>query len=199
MSMLFPLLFGCNDNGNSSLVVFAPSISIEYTDDEGNNLLQMFRDNKTPGPSIEVDEKMFQIVSLTDEKGVDIEYSKITVGGERLTLAFSVRESYSLQSPVVVREYTLKYKIPPILGDDVVEEVMLVYKVDGMNSGFKEVWYNDSKCKYISCESFLPKATDTETEIENLEKELFNALYCGDVVSYVQEDYVKLILPINKK
>jgi hypothetical protein len=174
-------------------VPFSPSVGIEYIDKAGNNIMQELNVNSA-GISVVNNANIFEIISILDEKDKPVEISKITIGGKRPTIAFRILEGYSSHSPVTECRYKIKYKIPPILGKDTIEEVILSYKVDRVG-GFTDVWYNNEKCKPVRFS--LVSDADGLDDVEALEK-FYNYLYTGETISYFEDSRVIIIIPVEK-
>ncbi|MDR2914246.1 MAG: hypothetical protein LBV74_05385 [Tannerella sp.] len=134
--VLLSFLFGCN--GGSVPVPIFIEVNIRYVDTDGNFLLKE--------PENETNETLtgrspLEVLSVTDEKGNPVEFWVRTPPSVPYTMPrIDVDKSFNDATPKRVREYTVKYKVPSLLGD-AIEEVRLIYNVD--THGYTHAWYNN--------------------------------------------------------
>lgn len=132
--------------GGSSVSVSGPSISFIYLDKKGETLVDKFVLNLSGAHIVIKDKDIFEIISVTDQHGDQYDIEIIILGRNKTVLSFSIPDTHDLSTPKTVKEYTIKYKVPILFGKEHIEELKVVFNVDGMKSGFKEdVWYNKKK------------------------------------------------------
>jgi hypothetical protein len=134
------------DRKNPSLpdVVF-PCISLCYVDNNNNNLLSRLGLDDSKTHNVINDKNIFEMISIVDRQGVSHETGAIIMWRNTM-ISFTLSDYYEIFSPEEVQEYTLKYKIPPLLGKDHVEELKVTFNVNGTRSSFtKDIWYNKKK------------------------------------------------------
>lgn len=179
--------------------VIGPFIAIEYIDKNNNCLIHSLEIDESATPIIVRDKKIFELLSITDEKGNIFISDKVTTGrNEHAALGFHIPESFTPGSNIM-RQYTVKYKIPPILGKDKVEELNLTFNTDELNN-FTTVVYNNKEIKLIDLSPILANLSGNENEIDwsAVEKEMNDALYCGDTIANIEGSGVLLIIPVDK-
>jgi hypothetical protein len=157
---LFAVMFGC------SVIEYAPypihpGFYIEYVDKEGNPVMS----EEELKELYEKGERILEVLSVTDDKGVSIEFRY----GFCACLRTSIFDKLDTRSPKMERQYTVKYKVPRILGESI-EELNLILSVDGYSSKFTKASYNGNE---------LP--------------------YNGGKVKYRGFDTIHLILPVEKR
>lgn len=137
---LFAVMFGCSGviDGDAAHPI-APRVYIEYVDKEGNPVMS----EEELKELYEKGERILEVLSVTDDKGVSIEF------GYDFCACLNTRilDKLDTKSPKMERQYTVKYKVPRILGESI-EELNLILSVDGSYSKFTKVSYNGNELPY---------------------------------------------------
>ena len=197
----FIFLFGCNkDKGN--LEVFGPiypNVSIEYVDKNGNPILQ----ESELRQMYENGEKYFEVLSVTDDKGVSFGFGHF---GNGSAWSPDILERFDVESPKMDRHYTLKFKAPRILGESV-QELKLTFSVEGIDSKFTYASYNGEEIRhFVTADLFCPECLvnphvfDLE-DIQNrelVEGRIKALLYNGEANAYIEGFTIYLILPVER-
>jgi len=188
-------LFGCNDHGDAGIPdPIVPEVSIEYVDREGKPIMKESELLQQYEKGIFLD-----IQSVTDEKDKDIEFRF----GFNSELHVIISEMFTLESLNTARSYSIKYKYPYLLGESV-EELIVIFSVNGWDSKFTKAWYNGEKIdRFVTEAMFYPENTikpipeedlDAIKAYENRRKEL---LYNGNTVAFIEGFSIRLILPLK--
>ena len=174
---------------------FSPLITIEYTDKKNNNLIKNIDIDKSAIQVIIKDKDIFEVVSITDTYGESFISDEVIMGkGERPLIGFFIFESFSLNSPVIERDYIVKYKIPPILGKNKVEELKITFSVKNKDK-FTRISYNNKDLKLVSVRSLIPDTTTNEIDWNEVQRKIDKLLYCGEIVACIEGSSVHIIIP----
>jgi hypothetical protein len=196
-SLLLLFLFSCQNNGNIEVPEdIVPVIYLEYIDKEGNRII-----NETD--HLFGIENPLEVLSITDENDKPIQIGKSRVFNTS-TVCFGISEIFSFESPKVERIYSVKFKFPYIL-EESVEELKLIFSVNGLDSKFTNAWHNSIKIdRFVTEEMFFPQNTITPIHADDLdaitayEKRKKELLYNGNTVAFIEGSNINLIIPINK-
>jgi len=197
-----PIEEGCNGCYGGSILLAQPGIRIEYFDKEcelGFRLRsgQEYVDYIDERITVEVISYMDEITGNSLTKILD-EYRGVN-SISRDILQFG-SEFFERDSPEVIRDYVLKYKVPSFKGESI-EEIRGIYHHEGgLNGSFTEVWYNGKIIPIIDYEEiekyYSPGPGIVNTvRYESIIKETH---YSGEPVA-IQNGYcLYLVLPYEK-
>lgn len=190
---------------------FCPEVTIEYVDKEGDALKGLLENEDVINikNQIVTDHETFEIVSITNNEGntVKLYADEVVLGYDikrppRPAFAFGIEEIFTLKTAEMVREYTIRYKVPIVLGKDHVEELKLVYNVEGTSSHFSQAWYNGLEIKnLIDGDSLFRKYLHPSAiaiDEDAIKDELDKMLYTGKPTLLISGDVARLVLPIDK-
>ena len=193
---LLVFLFGCNAKDKGYIDVpgpIIPQVNLEYVDREGNPLLQESDLKNLYEKGVHLD-----VLSVTDDRGVSIEY------GFDFNSVWHTRilEQFYINSPKMEKHYIIKYRVPQLLGESV-EELKLIFKVDGFDSKFTKAWYNEKEILcFVTIDSICPEwrnpQYNVQENIEEFERRKKELLYNGDTVAYIEGDNIFLVLPVEE-
>lgn len=165
LSMLGGLL-SCSEGDSPEVVRISPGFEIEYIDKPGSNLIKNYMINNPDkitelGYNTFEPHGVFEIISITDHDGDVFEYtyadsfSKKGRNGEPcFMLNVNPRKGYGYGD--VEKQYTIKYKLPFLLGEDRIEEVTFKFKSVGGDEQYTNFMYNADKIKKYDFSTFMP-------------------------------------------
>ncbi len=163
----------------------SPDITIHYIDKPENDFIKEFIKNNPD------EENLFELISISDKEGNVVEaspYSDFYTHQPAIIRFFpEIQEHYTSNTPFTEREYTIRYKAPFLFGDDRIEEVKLIYKVEYYGE-FTHVWYNAESVK-ISDKTF--QSTEEAT----------NYYYNGEGIKVTAgaSSFINIIIPIGEE
>jgi len=180
---LFIFLFGCNDKGNVEVFgSIIPDVAIHFVDKEGNSISMEPYENKV----------LLDVLSVTDDKGSAVEFSGLRI-----------LEQFSVESPQIDRQYTIKYKVPKFSGE-AIEELKLVFSVDSINSKFTKAWYNGEEISpIITFDAICPECRNDpqylQDNIEEIKLRIKDIIYNGEgVVAHSEGFRIFIVIPVEK-
>ncbi|MDH6341237.1 hypothetical protein M2480_000387 [Parabacteroides sp. PFB2-12] len=189
-------LSGCSGS-EDAIVSYTPHIVILYSD--GTGFVEMKEMDKEKID--DSDKNNLEIISITDEKGDTVQctvrnFRKI---GQTVMISLNISEAFSPQKKETKREYTIKYKVPFLLGHDQIEEIKLYYTTR-LRGDFSQILYNNIDIRCVTTDSWEdPTRNPTEEEIAELDAKTDELLFSGDTVASLSESRVVLIVPVEAK
>jgi hypothetical protein len=189
----------CKESDYAS-VFFSPGVGIEFTDMEGNDLFDKVIDSTDLKLS-----DFIEITSLTNETGASVSYA---VKGfyqfynkTYCRIYISIFETYIPDNSLkLTHEYTLKYKMPALWGNERTDEIKMTYNIN-IWGAFTESVYNGKKMKYFDLlKVFPPDPSIDSITLMNQHEESINMVHTGEPAAFVYgSSDLNLVIPVNRE
>jgi hypothetical protein len=199
ISLMGIMLFGvegCSSDGPESLCSFSPWVHLIYTDMDGNSSFQELNN----ADKYVLDKNIFEIISVKDSEGNIVKIRNVTSGAKQPRpggMGFTIDETFSLQSPYTIREYTIKYKVRAIFGEDHIETLYLKYEV--VNPGFTDCRYNNEPVIIVDPWSVVPEHENADdVDWDKVHQDRDALLFSGKTTASLSGDDALIIIPVEK-
>ena len=187
----FFIFVGCDKKyEDPGVMAWVPSVFIEYVNRDGVTLV------KPDGKNIFKEKYPIENLSITKENGEIYEFRNSNC----FCILIDIFDGFRLDSlNKTLHQYNIKYQIPTLFGESV-QEVKLLYWVDGMNTKFTNAWYNNNEIlRFVTIDMIVPSYPNgiTDEDVEMIERRKKELLYNGDTVALIEGSDIHLIIPID--
>jgi hypothetical protein len=186
---------GCSSDG-PSIAVSSPYVVLIYTDMDGNSSFQELNN----ADKYVLDKNIFEIISVQDSEGNPVKIRNVSSGVKqpRPGMGFQIAESYSYRSPDTIREYTIKYKVRAIFGEDHIETLYLKYEVVSFGT-FTDCRYNNESVRIVDPYSVVPEHENADdVDWDKVHQDRDALLFSGKTTASLCGDEALIIIPVEK-